>query len=119
MTRGNCESPCPGYVKSHALGNRGASSLSVSRIHPKLAGKIRIACTLFDHVASNGRQDLVFALPISFCTSVIGQGNLWSQEVGMTIAVAIAFAAVMLCGLTLIFITLREELKRDLPRQEL
>jgi hypothetical protein len=37
----------------------------------------------------------------------------------MTIAVAITFAAVMLCGLTLIFITLREELNRDLPRQEL
>jgi len=37
----------------------------------------------------------------------------------MNIAVAIAFAAVMLCGLTLIFITLREELNRDLPRQEL
>jgi hypothetical protein len=37
----------------------------------------------------------------------------------MTIAVAITFATVMLCGLTLIFITLREELKRDLPRGEL
>jgi hypothetical protein len=36
----------------------------------------------------------------------------------MNVAVAIAFAAVMLCGLTH-FITLREELKRDLPRQEL
>jgi hypothetical protein len=37
----------------------------------------------------------------------------------MHTAFAIAFAAIMLCGLTLIFITLREELKRDLPRQEL
>ena len=50
---------------------------------------------------------------------MIGQGNLLVEEVGMTVAVAIAFAAVMLCGLTLIFITLGEELKRDLPRQEL
>jgi len=48
-----------------------------------------------------------------------GTGEILVEEVGMTIAVAITFAAVMLCGLTLIFITLREELKRDLPRQEL
>ena len=46
-------------------------------------------------------------------------GEILVEEVGMNIAVAIAFAAVMLCSLTLIFITLREELKRDLPRQEL
>ena len=39
----------------------------------------------FEHPASNGRQDLVFALPISFCTGVIGQGTLWSEEVGMKI----------------------------------
>ena len=48
-----------------------------------------------------------------------GQGNLLVGEVGMHTAFAIAFAAIMLCGLTLIFIALREELKRDLPRQEL
>jgi hypothetical protein len=46
-------------------------------------------------------------------------GNLLVEKVGMNIAVAITFAAVMLCGLTFIFITLGKELKRDLPRQEL
>jgi hypothetical protein len=46
-------------------------------------------------------------------------GEILVEEAGMNIAVAITFAAVMLCGLTLIFITLREELKRDLPREEL
>ena len=45
-------------------------------------------------------------------------GEILVEEVGMNIAVATTFAAVMLCGLTLIFITLREELKRDWPRQE-
>jgi hypothetical protein len=29
-----------------------------------------------DRFASNGRQDLVFALPISLCTSVAGSGSL-------------------------------------------
>ena len=37
----------------------------------------------------------------------------------MTIAVAIAFTVVMLFGLTVFFSKLREELKRDLLRQEL
>jgi hypothetical protein len=37
----------------------------------------------------------------------------------MTIATTIAIAVVMLSGLTLLFTKLREQLKRDLPRQEL
>jgi hypothetical protein len=81
----------------------------------KLAGNIHIACALFDHLTSNERQYSVFALPISY----FAQARDRDREVGMTIAVAITFAAAMLCGLTLIFITLREELKRDLPRGEL
>jgi hypothetical protein len=61
---------------------------------------------------------LVFALPISFCSIVTGQGEILVEEVGMYIAVAVTFAAVVLCGWALIFIALRE-LKRDLPSQEL
>jgi hypothetical protein len=49
---------------------------------------------------------------------VTGQGEILVEEVGMYIAVAVTFAAVVLCGWTLIFIALRE-LKRDLPSQEL
>ena len=62
-----------------------------------------------------------FGLCVAYivCSIMSGQGNLLVGEVGMHTAFAIAFAAIMLCGLTLIFITLREELKRDLPRQEL
>jgi hypothetical protein len=45
MTKGDGE--CHGCVKSDAFGNRSASLLSVSRVHPKLAGNIRIACALF------------------------------------------------------------------------
>jgi diacylglycerol kinase len=71
----------------------------------------------FARIASNRRQDFVFALPISFCSIVIGQS--WSEEVGMTIAVAIAFSVGMLSGLTVLFTKLREEIKRDLPREEL
>ena len=37
----------------------------------------------------------------------------------MTIAATIAFAVVMLSGLMLLFAKLREQLKRDLPREEL
>jgi hypothetical protein len=37
----------------------------------------------------------------------------------MTLAVTIAFTVVMLSGLTLLFTKLREQLKRDLPREEL
>jgi hypothetical protein len=37
----------------------------------------------------------------------------------MTIAVAIAFSVGMLSGLTVLFTKLREEIKRDLPREEL
>jgi len=71
-----------------------------------------------DHFASNGRQDLVFALPISLCTVVIGK-SLWWEEAGMNIALNIALAVVVLYGLTVMFIRLRQEFKRDLPRQEL
>jgi hypothetical protein len=45
-------------------------------------------------------------------------GEIFVEEVGMYMAVAITFAAVVLCGWTLVFIALRE-LKRDLPSQEL
>jgi hypothetical protein len=38
---------------------------------------------------------------------------------GMTIAAAIAFTVIMLSGLTVLFIKLRDEIKRDLPREEL
>ena len=72
-----------------------------------------IAC--FDHLASNRRQDLVSALPISFAQSRDLTG---SEKVGMTIAVAIAFTVVMLSGLTVLFTKLRDELKRDFPREE-
>jgi hypothetical protein len=68
------------------------------------------------HSASNGRQDLVFALPISVCTIVIGRGSLLG-EVGM--ATAIVDFAVLLYGLTVIVIRLRQELKRTSPCQEL
>jgi len=37
----------------------------------------------------------------------------------MTIAATIAFAVVMLSGLTVFFFKLHEQLKRDLPREEL
>jgi hypothetical protein len=37
----------------------------------------------------------------------------------MTIAATIAFAVVMLSGLTLLFTKLREQLKRNMPREEL
>jgi hypothetical protein len=37
----------------------------------------------------------------------------------MTIAVAIAFTVIMLGGLTLLFTKLREQLKRDMSREEL
>ena len=37
----------------------------------------------------------------------------------MTIAVAIAFTVVMLGGLTVFFIKLWQEIKRDMPREEL
>jgi len=37
----------------------------------------------------------------------------------MTIAATIAFAVFMLSGLALFFIKLREEIKRDMPREEL
>jgi len=64
---------------------------------------------------SNGRRDLVFALPISFCSIV----PLSGRRLGMTIAATIAFAVFMLSGLALFFIKLREEIKRDMPREEL
>jgi hypothetical protein len=38
---------------------------------------------------------------------------------GMTIAVAIAFTVVVLSGLTILFTKLRDELRRDFPREEL
>ena len=47
-----------------------------------------------------------------------GTGEILVEEVGMTIAAAIAFAVFMLSGLTFFFIKLREELKRDLPGRE-
>ena len=57
-------------------------------------------------------------MPISLCTVVIGK-SLWWEEAGMNIALNIALAVVVLYGLTVIFIRLREEYRRNLPRQEL
>jgi hypothetical protein len=70
----------------------------------------------FDHLTSNGRQDLVFALPISFC-SIIRTGKPLSGEWGMNMTVAVVLFA-LLCILTISFIKVGQELKRDLPRQE-
>jgi F0F1-type ATP synthase membrane subunit a len=74
----------------------------------------RVVWTIF---TSNGRQDLVFALPISLCTVVIGK-SLWWKGAGMDIALNIALAVVVLYGLTVMFIRLRQELKRNLPCEE-
>ena len=65
--------------------------------------------------ASNGRQDLVFPLPISFAQSLDRETSWW--EVGMSITVAIGVAA-LLYIVTVTFVGLVQELKRDLPRQE-
>jgi hypothetical protein len=85
----------------------------------EFAGKIHIACALFGPFCVKRASGFGLCVAYIVCSIISGQGNLLVGEVGMHTAFAIAFAAIMLCGLTLIFITLRQELKRDLPRQEL
>ena len=85
---------------------------------PNLRGTVR-ACALFGPFCVKRASGFGLCVAYIVCSIMSGQGNLLVGEVGMHTAFAIAFAAIMLCGLTLIFIALREELKRDLPRQEL